>query len=85
MRPTEISSKKLFTVTAMKIKRNVSPEELVNMMRDWLKIYLPNIRFRSQNTIDSYESSLNLYLDFLEKNKQITEKTLVKSVSVNNG
>jgi site-specific recombinase XerD len=60
----------------MKIKRNVSPEELVNMMRDWLKIYLPNIRFRSQNTIDSYESSLNLYLDFLEKNKQITEKNI---------
>ena len=45
-------------------------------MRDWLKIYLPNIRFRSQNTIDSYESSLNLYLDFLEKNKQSQSKIL---------
>ena len=61
-------------VTAMKIKRNA--RQLSAMMTDWLKVYLPNTRFSSRHTIDSYESSLSLYLDFLEKNKQVTETTI---------
>ena len=58
----------------MKIKRNT--RELPAMMSDWLRVYLPGTRFRSRHTIDSYESSLSLYLDFLEKNKQVTETTI---------
>lgn len=44
-------------------------------MDDWLKIYLPKIRMRSKHTIDAYESSLSLYLDFLEDKKGITCKS----------
>ena len=36
-------------------------------MSDWLRVYLPSTRFRSGNTIDTYETSLSLYLDFLEQ------------------
>jgi len=61
-------------ITDMKIKRNT--RELSAMMSDWLRVYLPSTRFRSRHTIDSYESSLSLYLDFLEKNKQVTETTI---------
>lgn len=61
-------------MTAMKINRNT--RLLPAMMNDWLRVYLPDTRFRSRHTIDSYESSLSLYLDFLEKNKQVTRATL---------
>jgi|LDZT01.1.fsa_nt_gi site-specific recombinase XerD len=58
----------------MKIKRNT--KELATLMNDWLKIYLPNIRFRSMNTVNAYESALSLFLDFLEDKKQISVSTL---------
>ena len=60
--------------TAMKIKRNT--RQLAAMMSDWLRAYLPSTRFRSRHTIDCYESALSLYLDFLEKNKHVTETTI---------
>lgn len=58
----------------MKIKRNT--KDLATLMKDWLKIYLPNIRFRSMNTVNTYESALSLFLDFLENKKQISVSNL---------
>lgn len=58
----------------MKIKRNT--KDLATLMKDWLKIYLLNIRFRSMNTVNTYESALSLFLDFLEGKKQISVFTL---------
>lgn len=58
----------------MKIRRNT--KDLATLMEDWLKIYLPNVRFRSMNTVDTYESALSLFLDFLENKKQISVSTL---------
>ena len=58
----------------MKIKRNT--KQLGEMLNKWLKIYLPNTRLRSKNTVDAYESALSLYLDFLEYKKKITETDL---------
>lgn len=59
---------------AMKIRRNT--RELAAQMSDWLRVYLPSTRFRSGNTIDTYETSLSLYLDFLEQKKGIRAATL---------
>lgn len=53
----------------MKIRRNI--KDLATQMGDWLRAYLPSTRFRSGNTIDTYETSLSLYLDFLEQKKGI--------------
>ncbi len=54
----------------MKIKRNT--KDLATLMNDWLRIHLPNVRFRSMNTVNTYESALSLFLDFLEEKKQIS-------------
>lgn len=58
----------------MKIKRNT--QQLSSLMSDWLRVYLPYTRMKSQNTVDTYESALSLYLDFLENKKGITAKKL---------
>lgn len=58
----------------MKIKRDT--KDLAVLMAEWLKVYLPNVRFRSMNTVNTYESTLSLFLDFLEKSKQISISTL---------
>lgn len=58
----------------MKIKRNT--KDLATLMNDWLNIYLPNVRFRSMNTVNTYESALSLFLDFLEDKKQMSVSTL---------
>ena len=58
----------------MRISRNT--KELATLMSDWLRVYLPATRLRSGNTVGTYESSLSLFLDFLESEKGIRAGTI---------
>jgi len=58
----------------MKIRRNT--KDLAVRMNEWLQVYLPSARFRSGNTISTYETSLSLFLDYLEDRKGIRETTI---------
>ena len=58
----------------MRISRNT--KELATLMSDWLRIYLPATRLRSGNTVCTYESSLSIFLDFLESEKGIRVGTI---------
>lgn len=58
----------------MRINRNA--RNLSELLNTWLKVYLPQTRRRSENTVNTYESALSLYLDFLESEKQISASTL---------
>lgn len=58
----------------MRINRNT--KELATLMSDWLRVYLPATRLRSGNTVGTYESSLSLFLDFLESEKGIRAGTI---------
>ena len=58
----------------MRISRNT--KELAALMSDWLRVYLPSTRLRSGNTVGTYESSLSLFLDYLESEKGIRAGTI---------
>ncbi len=58
----------------MRINRNT--KELATLMGDWLRVYLPATRLRSGNTVGTYESSLSLFLDFLESEKGVRAETI---------
>lgn len=45
--------------------------DFFKMIRDFLKVYLAVMRKNSKNTISSYQSSLNLFLDFVAENAGI--------------
>jgi site-specific recombinase XerD len=53
----------------MKIKKET--RSLVDHINNWLKIYLPQTRGYSSQTVDSYETGLYLFIDFLESEKHI--------------
>ena len=44
--------------------------------RNFLNQYLPKVRNVSTNTTDSYRQSLNCYIDYLEKNKEIKRQKM---------
>lgn len=54
----------------MKKNKNHEPD-FWNYARNFLHIYMPNVRNLSQRSIDTYKQSLNCYLDFLEKCRNI--------------
>ena len=53
----------------MKIKKET--RGLIDHINNWLKIYLPQTRGYSSKTIESYETGLYLFIDFLESEKHI--------------
>lgn len=53
----------------MKIKKET--RSLINHINNWLKVYLPQTRGYSSKTIESYETGLSLFIDFLELEKHI--------------
>jgi len=53
----------------MKIKKET--RGLIDHINNWLKIYLPQTRSYSSKTIESYETGLYLFIDFLESEKHI--------------
>jgi len=61
------------------MKRNgkrQSAKDVTLLMNNWLMIYLPRVRRRSEHTIKTYESSLSLYLDFLDDQKNVSPEVL---------
>ena len=53
----------------MKIKKE--SRSLIDHINNWLKVYLPQARGYSSKTIESYETGLSLFIDFLESEKHI--------------
>lgn len=46
------------------------------VVRDFLTVYLPKQRCASANTIKSYRDTLNLYIDFMTREKQVPLHTI---------
>jgi len=53
------------------MKINKETRTLVNHINNWLKVYLPQTRSCSRKTVESYETGLSLFFDFLETEKNI--------------
>ncbi|MFA5137415.1 MAG: tyrosine-type recombinase/integrase [Patescibacteria group bacterium] len=53
----------------MKIKKE--SRSLIDQINNWLKVYLPQTRCYSGNTIETYETALFLFIDFLESERHI--------------
>lgn len=53
----------------MNIKKE--SRSLIDQINNWLKVYLPQTRCYSSNTIESYETAIFLFIDFLESEKYI--------------
>lgn len=49
---------------------------LISLIGDFLKVYLPVVRNRDQDTIDSYKFSINVYLQYLQLAFAITLLTV---------
>lgn len=46
--------------------------ELISYIGEFLKVYMPSVRNRDKDTIDSYRFSINIYLQFLQNTAGIT-------------
>ena len=53
--------------------------QLVSLIGDFIKNYLPNVKHRDEDTIASYKYSINLYLQYLEQLKGLTLRTVRSS------
>jgi len=53
------------------MKTNKETRNLIGHINNWLKVYLPQTRGYSSKTIESYETGLSLFIDFLESEKNI--------------
>ena len=49
---------------------------LVSLVGEFMKTYLPIVRRRSPNTVDSYRTSINLFLDYMGAERGVTLATL---------
>ena len=52
---------------------------LISLMGEFLRIYLPCVRNRDEDTVASYRHSINLFVVFLEAEKKITVMTMQTS------
>lgn len=53
---------------------------LVSLMGEFMRIYLPGVRNRDKDTIDSYRYSINLFVTYLESMlmcHKVTHKKLI--------
>lgn len=55
-----------------KMRIKAKDPTLISLIGEFLKVYLPSVRGRDGDTIDSYRHSLNLYLQFLRSVQGIT-------------
>lgn len=55
---------------------NAKDPALISFIGDFLKVYLPSVRNRDPDTIDSYKNTINLYLLYLQKVFGITLMTV---------
>ncbi len=53
------------------MKTNKETRKLINHINNWLKVYLPQTRGYGRKTIESYETGMKLFIDFLESEKNI--------------
>ena len=61
---------------SQRLRINTKDPSLISFIGDFLNIYLPSIRNRDQDTIDSYKSTINLYLLYLQTAFDITLMTV---------
>lgn len=52
---------------------------LVSLMGEFMRIYLPGVRNRDKDTIDSYRYSINLFVTYLESEQKVTVLTMQSS------
>ncbi len=57
------------TLKTMKIKKET--KDMIVHINNWLRIYLPQTRGYSDKTIESYETGVYLFIDFLETERNI--------------
>jgi site-specific recombinase XerD len=53
------------------MKINKETRNLIGHINNWLKVYLPQTRGYGSKTIESYETGVSLFIDFLESEKNI--------------
>jgi len=55
--------------------RKIKSPELFRLFKEFLTVYLPLIRKKSDNTVSSYRTTMNLYLEYIQesKNKQLAD------------
>lgn len=49
---------------------------LITLIGEFLKVYLPSVKSRDKDTIDSYRHSMNIYLQFLQETQSLTLITI---------
>ena len=52
---------------------------LISLIGEFMKVYLPSVRKRDENTITSYKYSINLYLDYLKSIQRLSMITVKAS------
>ena len=52
---------------------------LVSLMGEFMRTYLPCVRNRDKDTIDSYRYSINLFVTYLESEQKVTVLTMQSS------
>jgi site-specific recombinase XerD len=58
------------------MKTNNETVVIAAAIHDWLSIYLPDMRSNSRNTLKAYRMIIELYIDYLEKEKGVRPATL---------
>lgn len=54
----------------LRLMKKIKDPELFKTIKQFLTVYLPEIRKKSKNTVESYKFAINLYLIFIRDNKQ---------------
>lgn len=52
--------------------KKIKDPQLFKSIKTFLTVYLPTIRAKSPNTINSYRDTLNLFIDFLRNDKELS-------------
>lgn len=58
---------------------NAKDPHLVSLMGEFMRTYLPGVRNRDDDTIDSYRYSINLFVGYLESEHKVTVLTMQSS------
>lgn len=53
--------------------------KLISLMGEFMRAYLPGVRNRDEDTVDSYRYSINLFISYLESEKNVTVLTMQAS------
>lgn len=61
----------------MRIK--IKDPQLISLMGEFMRVYLPCVRNRDEDTVASYRYSINLFMAYLEAENGVTIKTLQSS------